>query len=399
MNDLDDLIRYENEGTRLDFKAVQYAKGSFEAFLKDLMAMANANVSGDRYIVMGVKHRPDGTRDFLGINRTDFADPAIYHQVVRDNIEPEILFDYTPHTVDGTLIGILRIHGCDNPPYIMRKQYGQGLREGDAYIRKGSHQTRVTRRDLDLMFARRSEAEGHAVALRVGFDAPDLPNEITLPAASDTPLPSEQAAMQIRAILEERERAANDPLTAGFIHLAIGAGAYNDVFGETSYARMSNDRLTQALEHVAETYREHDLHARHERRAVKLNIRLVNDGTSYIEDASIRLRIPKLDGLVIADRVYNAPFNPLIPASLAYLTRDRSEYPLVTEQKDFTEVIQDIGDLRHGFPDLAFEEPLRVTIGSSLVGKKIVLDCAIFGKQLRVPHTSELSILVTEPSP
>ncbi len=46
MTELNDLIRFENENTSLDFKAVQYSKAFHEALIKDIMAMANANSSG-----------------------------------------------------------------------------------------------------------------------------------------------------------------------------------------------------------------------------------------------------------------------------------------------------------------------------------------------------------------
>ena len=82
MKQIDDLIKFENENTSLDFKAVQYSKPMHEALIKDVMAMANAHISGDRYIIVGVKHRPDGTKEYLGINKRDFTDGAIYYQLL-----------------------------------------------------------------------------------------------------------------------------------------------------------------------------------------------------------------------------------------------------------------------------------------------------------------------------
>jgi hypothetical protein len=62
MTELDDVIKFENESTSVDFKAKQY--GNNEHLLKDLIAMANSNVIGDRNIIVGVKHFSDGTREF-----------------------------------------------------------------------------------------------------------------------------------------------------------------------------------------------------------------------------------------------------------------------------------------------------------------------------------------------
>jgi len=52
MADYDDLIKYENENTSLDFKEIQYEKKHHEALIKDIMSMANADVENDRHIVI-----------------------------------------------------------------------------------------------------------------------------------------------------------------------------------------------------------------------------------------------------------------------------------------------------------------------------------------------------------
>ena len=62
MINFDDLIKYENENTCLDFKAIQYEKSQYEELIKDIMSMANADVENDRYIIIGVKHKPSGDR-------------------------------------------------------------------------------------------------------------------------------------------------------------------------------------------------------------------------------------------------------------------------------------------------------------------------------------------------
>jgi hypothetical protein len=42
--DIDNLIAYENEHSTLGFKAIQYDRDKHEALLKDILAMANAQV-------------------------------------------------------------------------------------------------------------------------------------------------------------------------------------------------------------------------------------------------------------------------------------------------------------------------------------------------------------------
>ena len=52
--DLLDQIRYEGEHTGFDFKAVAYARDKSEDLLKDIMAMANAELTTDRFIRVSI---------------------------------------------------------------------------------------------------------------------------------------------------------------------------------------------------------------------------------------------------------------------------------------------------------------------------------------------------------
>lgn len=86
MDNLEWIIKYENEGTNLDFKREQYHKGNYHSLLKDTMAMANAVTPGSRYIVIGVKHKPDGTKEYHPVS--EISDQADMENVIQDNIEP-----------------------------------------------------------------------------------------------------------------------------------------------------------------------------------------------------------------------------------------------------------------------------------------------------------------------
>ncbi len=137
MNCIDELIRYENENSSLDFKVVQYTKDKHEDLIKDILSMANANVEGEKYIIVGVKHKTSNDRDIIGIKKEDFSDSATYQQLIRENIEPDILIEYSPYEIDGKYVGIFRIKEANNKPYMMKKDFGKKLKKGDCFIRKG----------------------------------------------------------------------------------------------------------------------------------------------------------------------------------------------------------------------------------------------------------------------
>ncbi|WP_046216253.1 RNA-binding domain-containing protein [Paenibacillus wulumuqiensis] len=89
------IIRYENEGTHVDFKREQYHH--IKSLLRDIIARANANTEASkRYIIIGVMHLSDGKREYFSIPRNEFKDNADYQSLVRQNIEPEIKFSYKP---------------------------------------------------------------------------------------------------------------------------------------------------------------------------------------------------------------------------------------------------------------------------------------------------------------
>ena len=90
MDELQELILYENENVRLDFKRDEYVREKYSAFLKDVMSMANAFTQENRYIIIGLKPKADGERGYVGIEG-NFTDSATYQQLVFENIELRII--------------------------------------------------------------------------------------------------------------------------------------------------------------------------------------------------------------------------------------------------------------------------------------------------------------------
>jgi hypothetical protein len=97
---------------------------------------------------------------------------------------------------------------------------------------------------------------------------------------------------------------------------------------------------------------------------------VVNDGDTYLEDASIRVRMPKINGLRIATRIYGKPDVGRFGLPRVSLYSLLGNYPTVKNYKDHIEVVETVGTLRHGIPERAFHEPLRIVFGRELVGQK-----------------------------
>lgn len=144
---------YENEF--LDFKLKPYNWQSQNAksdFLTDVISLANSSSEGDKYIILGVKVKNNGTREIKGINSNDLVDSAEYQQLVTENIEPTISIELKIVTnSQGLNFGIIRIFNCNNRPYLLKKKY-ENLESGFIKVRKGSRNSNVSRYILDEIY-------------------------------------------------------------------------------------------------------------------------------------------------------------------------------------------------------------------------------------------------------
>jgi hypothetical protein len=395
MPDLENIIRHENEHSALDFKAVQYRKDAHEDLLTDVLAMANADVEGDRHIVVGVKHRPDGTREFLGIAPADFVDPATYQQLVHANIEPEINLDYFGQEIGGVRVGVFKISGCTEQPYMMKKDFGK-LRAGEAFVRRGSQQTRLTRPDLDRMLARRTRNGPQGTDLVVSFSEDTVLTEITLTALRELELASDRAKQKIEEILREREEQQRNPGLRAFGPAVLSSLAFASPFGDRPYHTRTDDELRENLKHLKEAYSEDDRYELFENHAFRLNVYVRNDGTQYVEDATVELQIPKVSGLRVASRMYPQPSrDPLGMDRVQHLlTAVGTGYPSVTEKGGSIIAGYHHTSLKHRRITKAFPEPLRIAVFPELVGGTLQLEFAIHGRNLLAPYRTGLRVQI-----
>lgn len=146
-DDLNDIIKFDRESSQLDFKRVFYSNSKKEDLIKDLMSFANVLRSGSKYIIFGIDYKTNGERDIIGID-SPFPDTAMYHQLVNENIEPALHFDFFEYEVESKKLWVFKIFDNHNPPYLMRKDY-RNLKKGDGFIRRGDSTDRLVREDFD----------------------------------------------------------------------------------------------------------------------------------------------------------------------------------------------------------------------------------------------------------
>lgn len=355
--DLENLIMYEHENTSLDFKSIQYEREHYEAMIKDVMSMANADVDEDRYIITGIKDKPSGERNTLGIEGK-FEDSATYQQLIFQNIEPQINIDYFSYTYDSKILGIIRIYNCNNQPYMMRKDYKK-LQRGEAFIRIGSHQTRMVLSDYERIYDKRKSEDNFINKVKLGFNDQDFAKEVELNLIKKSQLPSKRAKEEILKV-----KILDHPI----------------IYPVKSYEQSSIEKLEKSLYEIFE------------QGSHKLNIYILNQGNRYIEDSSIEVKIEKIDGLLIASRIYEKSPAIIFPDKLPLVKK----YPNVKQEGSVYIISQQMGDIKHNITTKAFPNSLRIVLTEKAKNQTIKLTCKIFGKNLTEPLEEELRIKVID---
>lgn len=429
MTNLDDLIKFENENSSLDFKAIQYKKEQYEAFLKDVISMANANVDGDCYVIVGVKYLSDGERTIEGIPKKEFIDESTYQQLANENIEPEISIKYFSYKVENKSVGVFQISDRNDKPYMMKKDF-RSLKKGDSFIRKGSHQPRLSRRDLDLILEKKNSQSGFEGKVSIYIEGHEPDEIVEFPIVTEQilyELPSRVADRKIKRLIEEKRRKINKtnftdlpmPVAEELIlgrQLQRIAGlesklgdfpkslaeedalSLSDISGvmlggSLPYEKRSIEQLESNLKKLQKTYAEDDLYYINEQSANKLNFKILNEGDKYIEDASIRIEIENVDGLTIPDHIYSKPERSTYGLPMSHLAWEGIGYPNV-KYIDSKVVITHFlkGDVRHNIPSVAFEVPIRIIFSPKLEGQTIEIMCELHGKNLKIPLKKKIKI-------
>lgn len=112
-----EIIENDTESEYVDFKKEIYdfsVPQNREEFLKDILAMANSGFIGEKYIIFGVKEEIV-SKKIVGVNLEQVKDQAVYQQIIRENIEPDIKFEMKMFQKDEYNLCCFIIYGDDRP--------------------------------------------------------------------------------------------------------------------------------------------------------------------------------------------------------------------------------------------------------------------------------------------
>ncbi len=387
MNRLAKIVRSATPSTRIQFRPNNYGKKGARDFLRDLVAIANADVDGTRYIVVGAGFDKDGQRHYTGVEREDFSGKPPYLALAREFIEPPIRLKYESIIDDDNRVGVFEIGDCQDRPYMMRKDFCETLRRGDAYQRTGDHAVKMNRRQLQLMFERKFRESVSVDRIEIGFPGEIIHKDRHIPVCDLSQLPSGVAATNIRQFMEVKRRmkaAGGNTMVARLTHARL--------FGTDSpYQDRSPQELAEDMHQIRRQYRDEDEHYLFENNGHSLQLVVYNQGDEPIRDTSISLVMPQHRALHVAERLPKrldgGRFVDRMPS-------EQADYPSVSLSDDGVWVSATLGDIPAGEIIEVFAKPLLLCAGDELAGRRVAIQVSLFASNLRAPARSKLRLVL-----
>ena len=419
---LDDIIKYEDEGTNLDFKRDEYGKQKRVSLIKDVMSMANALNPDVKRIIIGVKHVPGKDNEIIGLS--EITDQANFENIIQENVEPNINFSYRIYDFEGKKLGILEICDNDDRPYMMKKDFSgpekgerSGLVKGDMWIRKGSRQSRVTRQDLDKMYNMRENLAFENKVKIVLDQALKKDTTLVKTDVKEEDLPSRIRKKELEKPLKRlRERyrgtptksSASNPLK-GPIRNFADFDPFSEFNDSEKSIRMGDvriglpvykneEQILDCIEKLPQTYAAEDNYFLFEEKANKFNCYIYNDGSGFLEDVKIELFFDSNVFFAFEDfceKPRSSDLEALFDPPKFSLTR--INYPNVWVGDGITIAEQEHNHIRHKEFTQVFLEDLRIlpkpnaAIGVSEVRYKIS------ARNLPSPIEDSIFINIVEP--
>ena len=360
-------------------------KDGIQSFLRDVLAIANTSVEGDRHIVVGVDFDNRGRKHAQTIDAEDFSGKPSYQALANEFIEPPVRIRYKPVSVDGKRVGVFEIGDCQDRPYMMRADFSESLRRGDAYKRVKNAPVKMGRRQLMELFELKFRDSVSAGDIEIGFPGEIIHKELALPTCDLSSVPSALASMKLEEMLDIRKqtrRSGSTTMVARLTHARL--------YGtEDPYVDRSPEDIIQELSQIRGKYRNHDSHFLFHEHAEQLQLVVINQGDEPIIDASIEIALPNHNSFYVAD---SPPRRQVDERFIARTPDEIASYPAVSLKDDAINITAKIGDIPVGEPVAVFASPLLLCIGSELSGRRFGMRYRLHGQNLRAAASGLLKL-------
>jgi hypothetical protein len=385
---MDHLVKIALSATPVSgvqFRANAYGINGIREYLRDVLALANASVEGNRYIVVGIDFDARGNRRKRTVPEEDFAGKPSYQALANEFIEPPIRLRYKPVSLDGTRVGVFEIGDCQDRPYMMRVDYDERLRRGDAYKRVNDAAVKMGRRQLMELFERKFRDSVSAGDIELGFPGEIIHKEITIATSDLSQMPSALASQKLEEMLRIRRMSRTSGSTTMVARLT-----HARLYGtEGPYEHRSPEDIMAELSGIRGKYRHQDENFLFEEHGQELQFVAFHQGKDALIDASLTLILPNHSSFYVARtlprRIVNGRFVARTPGEIA-------QYPAVTLKDDAVQISCAIGDIQAGEPVEVFGTPLRMCVGADLSGRRFGIRYVLHAQNLRASAQGQLKL-------
>lgn len=383
MSRLSKIVQAGGPGTGRQFRKTAYGSHGIVHFLRDVIAIANAEVDGNRYIVTGIAFDERGRRSLYAVDGEDFDGGPPYAAFVAEFIEPPVRIVHRPVTVDGQCIGVFEIGDCQDKPYMMRVDYSPELRRGDAYVRTDDDAVKVGRRALLDMIDRRPECLVPVDSVEIGFAGEVIRKQLNVPTVDLGLLPSAVERGRLNEYIDVRRKTRGTGSTSRMARLM-----HMRLFGaDAPYEDRSPTGLNEELDRLDTAFEAKDQWFLFEENAHKLQLAVYLQGNVPVLNASLTLLMPTHEKLHVATRV---PAPPAGDRQTGIFDGSLAEYPAVSIRESETYVASTLGDIPASVPVDVFESPLRICAGTELGGRELDIRYRLSGSNLGQPVEGRL---------
>jgi hypothetical protein len=385
MSQLEDLVRFENANSGVAFREGVYAAAEQTAFLRDVLALANAAVQGPRFLIVGVRDTVGGKRTIEGIGREQWTE--LKNRLgawVGGIVEPPLKIAVRALEIEGKLVGLVCLAACEDPPYLLSEQAPAGLPIGGGWVRRGTQHFPLLRADLQRMFEAKLAVAAPVADVTIGFAGETPQHEIELPILRLDRLPSAVAAEKLRKVLAAKQSAK---AMFGRTVTQLSRLVHAQLFGvDRAYESHSDESLRMLIAGTAESHRAADEHYAFETRAHRLDLVVGNASGTPLGNAMLHMRLPRIDAVGVAERLYQDPERPA----------KVDGYPRVHVGAQAIDIETDLGVLPPGKITRAFREPPRFWARPGAAGKTLPLDVTLHARELREPIRETLVLRIVD---
>ncbi len=387
MNRLARIVQSSTPSTSVQFRKKAYGRSGVQEFLRDVLAMANAAVDGSRYIITGAEVDHKGRKRVFSVDSDDFSGKPAYQSLANDHIEPPLRIRYQPVVVDGERMGVYEISDCQDRPYMMRVDFSETLRRGDAYARVNNSSVKLGRRQLLALFEKKFRDSLSAVNIEVGFPGSIIHKDHRIKTCNLAKLPSAIASAKLQELIESKNR-----VHVSVANTAVARLTHARLFGTDSpYEDRSTDEIIEEMRQMERQYLHQDNHFLFTEKKTDLQLVVFNQGDEPVHDASLTLLMPNHDAFHVATQL------PRVPKDRGYIERtpaEQADYPAVILKDDSIQISMKLDSIPPGEPINIFTLPLRICAGDELQGRRLGIQYMLYAQNLREPATGKLRLLL-----